>query len=65
MVSMVPLRVYLRNLCDSLQGMVIMPISNHPTLNRAMTGHLTTLHSTTMKEVGKYSKILTVNSIYF
>lgn len=63
-MSKVPLRMCLTDLCDSLQDMVITPISNHPTLNRAMTGRLMTLHSTTMKEVGKHSKILTVNSIH-
>lgn len=62
---MVPLRMNLTNLCDSLQDMVIMPISSHPILNRATTGRLTTLHNTTMKEVRKYSKILTVNSMYY
>lgn len=46
--------MYLMNLCDSLQDMVITPISSHPTLSRAMTGRLTTLHSTITKEVGKY-----------
>lgn len=62
---MVPRRMYLTNLCDSLQDMVIMPISSHPILNRATTGRLMTPHNTTMKEVQKYSKILTVNSISY
>jgi len=34
--------------------MVIMPINSHPILSRATTGHLTTLHNTITKEVGKY-----------
>lgn len=48
--------MYLINLCGFLQDMVTMPISSHPTLSRAMTGHLMTLHNTIMKEVGKYQE---------
>lgn len=57
-IYIVILRMYLINLCNFLQDMVTMPISSHPTLSRAMTGHLMTLHNTIMKEVGKYQESL-------